>query len=131
MFNVNDEGPIQKKAFYVILVIHEDVKKEVLSVLVSDTESKKSGWWLNELKNRGVRDVIVVCADGLSGIKEAITAAFPQAEYQRCVIHMVRNTMIYVFEKDRKEYTADLKTIYHAPSEREAYENMLAVRYKW
>ena len=94
VFSVRDEGAIEKKAVYVILGVREDGIKEVLSVLVGDTESAK--FWLtalNELKNRGVRDILIVCADGLSGIKEAITAAFPQAEYQRCVVHMVRNTL--------------------------------------
>ena len=132
VFNVRDEGSIQKKAVYVIPGVREDGIKEVLSVLVGDTESAKFRLTaLNELKNRGVRDILIVCADGLSGIKEAITAAFPQAEYQRCVVHMVRNTLKYVSDKDRKEYAADLKTIYHAPSEKEAYENMLNVRDKW
>ena len=119
VFNVRDEGSIQKKAVYVILGVREDGIKEVLSVLVGDTESAK--FWLtalNELKNRGVRDILIVCADGLGGIKEAITAAFPHAEYQRCVVHMVRNTLKYVSDKDRKEYAADLKTIYHAPSKK-------------
>ena len=65
---------------------------------------------LNELKNRGVKDIMVICADGLTGIKEAINAAFPKTEYQRCIIHQVRNTLKYAADKDRKPFAADLKT---------------------
>ena len=132
VFNVRDEGSIQKKAVYVILGVREDGIKEVLSVLVGDTESTK--FWLtalNELKNRGVRDILIVCADGLSGIKEAITAAFPHAEYQRCVVHMVRNTLKYVSDKDRKAFANDLKTIYNAPSEQEGLDSLDEVTAKW
>ena len=72
---------------------------------------------LNELKNRGVKDILIICADGLSGIKEAIAAAFPKTEYQRCIVHQVRNTLKYVLDKDRKAFASDLKTIYHASDE--------------
>ena len=96
-------------------------KKEVLSITVGDNESSK--YWLsvlNELKNRGVKDILIICADGLSGIKEAIAAAFPKTEYQRCIVHQVRNTLKYVPDKDRKAFASDLKTIYHASDEEKA-----------
>ena len=67
---------------------------------------------LNELKNRGIKDIIVKCADGLNGIKEAITATFPNTEYQRCIVHQVRYTLKYVPDKDRMAFATDLKTIY-------------------
>ena len=67
-----------------------------------------------------IRDSI--CADGLTGIKEAIAAAYPKTEYQRCIVHQVRNTMKYVSDKDRKPFCADLKTIYHAATEEKALE---------
>ena len=79
-------------------------KKEVLTISVGDNESAK--YWLsvmNELKNRGVKDVLIICADGLTGIKEAIAAAFPKTEYQRCIVHQVRNTLKYVPDKDRTD----------------------------
>ena len=77
---------------------------------------------LNELKNRGVRDILILCADGLSGIKESIAAAYPNTEYQRCIVHQVRNTLKYVAEKDKKAFANDLKSIYHAPiSKRHLY----------
>ena len=68
------------------------------------------------MKNRGVQDIFVICADGLSGIKDAIAAAYPLAEYQRCIVHVVRNTLKYVADKDKKAFANDLKTIYHACS---------------
>ena len=114
-YSVRDEGIIRKLAAYVILGITVDGKKDVLSISVGDNESSK--YWLsvlNELKNRGVKDILVICADGLSGIKEAISAAFPNTEYQRCIVHQVRNTLKYVPDKDRKAFAKDLKTIYQA-----------------
>ena len=72
-------------------------KKEVLTIEVGQNESAK--YWLsvlNSLKNRGVQDIMIICADGLSGIKEAIQTAFPQTEYQRCIVHQFRNTLKYV-----------------------------------
>ena len=74
---------------------------------------------------------MILCADGLSGIKESISVAFPQTEYQRCIVHQVRNTLKYVSEKDKKEFSKDLKTIYHAPSESQGHENMLEISEKW
>ena len=107
-------------------------KKEVLSITVGDNESSK--YWLsvlNELKNRGVKDILIICADGLSGIKEAIAAAFPKTEYQRCIVHQVRNTLKYVPDKDRKAFASDLKTIYHASDEEKARMALDRVTEKW
>ena len=120
-YSVRDEGIIRKLAAYVILGITVDGKKDVLSISVGDNESSK--YWLsvlNELKNRGVKDILVICADGLSGIKEAISAAFPNTEYQRCIVHQVRNTLKYVPDKDRQAFAKDLKTIYQAVHEEKA-----------
>ena len=100
-YSVRDNGIIRKLAAYVMLGINTEGKKEVLSINVGDNESAK--YWLsvlNELKNRGVKDILIICADGLSGIKEAISTAFPKTEYQRCIVHQVRNTLKYVPDKD-------------------------------
>ena len=86
---------------------------------------------LNELKNRGVKDILVICADGLSGIKEAVAAAYPQTELQRCIVHQVRNTLKYVGEKNKKEFANDLKAIYQAPPEKAALEQLERVTAKW
>lgn len=131
-YSVREEGVIRKLAAYVILGINTNGMKEVLSINIGDSESSK--YWLsvlNELKNRGVKDILVLCADGLTGIKEAIGAAFPKTEYQRCIVHMVRNTLKYVPDKDRKAFATDLKTIYHAADEKKALEALDRVTAKW
>ena len=131
-YSVRDNGIIKKLAAYVILGITTAGKKEVLSIHVGTNESAK--YWLsvlNELKNRGVKDILIICADGLTGIKEAITAAYPNTEYQRCIVHQVRNTLKYVPDKDRKAFATDLKTIYHAPSEEQARAALDRVHEKW
>ena len=131
-YSVRDNGVIRKLAAYVILGINLDGQKEVLTIQEGDNESAK--YWLsvlNELKNRGVKEILILCADGLSGIKEAIAAAYPKTEYQRCIVHQVRNTLKYVADKDRKPFANDLKTIYHAPSEEQALEALEKVREKW
>ena len=131
-YYVRDEGIIRKLAAYVILGITVDGKKDVLSISVGDNESSK--YWLsvlNELKNRGVKDILVICADGLSGIEEAISVAFPNTEYQRCIVHQVRNTLKYVPDKDRKAFAKDLKTIYQAINEEKALEALDRVTEKW
>ena len=119
-------------AAYVILAVSMTGHKEVLSIHIGENESAK--YWLgvlNELKNRGVKDVLVICADGLTGMKEAVSAAFPQTELQRCIVHQVRNTLKYVGEKNKKEFANDLKTVYHAPSEDAALEALDRVTEKW
>ena len=131
-YSVRDNGVIRKLAAYVILGINTEGKKEVLSITVGDNESSK--YWLsvlNELKNRGIKDILIICADGLSGIKEAIAAAFPKTEYQRCIVHQVRNTLKYVPDKDRKAFASDLKTIYHATDEEKARLALDCVTEKW
>lgn len=109
-YSVRDNGLIRKLAAYVILGINLEGRKEVLTIEIGQNESAK--YWLsvlNTLKNRGVQDIMVICADGLTGIKDAITTAFSQTEYQRCIVHQVRNTLKYVADKDRKQFAADLK----------------------
>ncbi len=131
-FSVRDNNVIKKLAAYIILGINEDGQKDVLSINVGQNESSK--YWLsvlNELKNRGVRDILILCADGLSGIKESIAVAFPDTEYQRCIVHQVRNTLKYVADKDKKEFANDLKTIYHAPTEETGHERMERIADKW
>ena len=131
-YSVRDNGVIRKLAAYVILGINMEGRKEVLTIEVGENESSK--YWLsvlNNLKNRGVRDILIICADGLTGIKEAITTAFPNTEYQRCIVHQVRNTLKYVADKDRKPFAADLKTIYKAPNEKKALEAREHITRKW
>ena len=131
-FSVRDDNIIRKLAAYVIMGINCDGMKDVISLEIGENESSK--YWLgvlNSLKNRGVKDVMVICADGLSGIKEAISAAFPNTEYQRCVVHQVRNTLKYVSYKDMKEFASDLKKIYLAADETKGKEQLECVTEKW
>ena len=112
-YSVRDNGVIRKLAAYVILGINTEGKKEVLSITVGANESSK--YWLsvlNSLKNRGVQDILILCSDGLTGIKDAISTAFPKTEQQRCIVHMVRNTLKYVANKDMKAFAKDLDNLY-------------------
>ena len=131
-FSVRDDNIIRKLAAYVIMGINCDGMKEVISLEIGENESSK--YWpgvLNNLKNRGVKDVMIICADGLTGMKEAIAAAFPKTEYQRCIVHEVRNTLKYVSHKDMKEFSADLKKIYLAADESKGKEQLDTVTEKW
>ena len=131
-FSVRENNIIKKLAAYVILGINHEGKKEVLTISIGENESSK--YWLsllNELKDREVKDILVLCADGLTGIQEAISTAFPNTEYQRCIVHQVRNTLKYVSHKDKKEFACDLKTIYHSSNERKGYERMQEITQKW
>jgi len=92
-----------------VLAIDIEGQKDVIGIYVGENESSK--FWLsvlNDLKNRGVKDILILCADALSGIKDAINAAFPNTEYQRCIVHQIRNTLKYVSDKGRKEFARDL-----------------------
>ncbi len=131
-FSVRNDGIIRKLAAYVVLGISVDGRKEILNIEIGENEN--SIYWLgvlNGLKNRGVKDILILCSDGLSGIKEAISAAFPATEQQRCIVHMVRNTLKYVANKDMKAFAKDLKTIYTATDEKEAQRRLEEVTEKW
>lgn len=131
-FSVKNDGIVSKKAVYIVLAIDIEGQKDVIGIYVGENESSK--FWLsvlNDLKNRGVKDILILCADALSGIKDAINAAFPNTEYQRCIVHQIRNTLKYVSDKDRKEFARDLKRIYTAPNEKAGYDQMLEVSEKW
>lgn len=131
-FSVKDEAGICKKAAYIVLGLSEEGIKEVLGIYVGQNESAK--FWLsvlNDIKQRGARDIFIICSDALTGIKESIEAAYPSALWQRCIVHQVRNTLKYVSYKDRKAYARDLKTIYHSSSEEAGYKAMLNVKEKW
>jgi transposase-like protein len=106
---------------YLALVIRLDGQKELLGMWIERNEGSK--FWtgiLNELKNRGVQDILLATVDGLSGFPNAVNAVFSKTEVQLCVVHMVRNSVKYVPYKDRKAVTSDLKEIYLAPLENAA-----------
>lgn len=116
---MRDGGHVVNKAIYLAMGLNMQGHKEVLGLWAGTGANKGEGakFWLQvltELKNRGVRDVFVVCVDGLTGFPDAIQTVFPQAEVQQCIVHQVRNSLNYVSYKHRKQVAADLKPIYQA-----------------
>lgn len=115
---VRDQGIVQNKAAHIAIGVTIDGTKEVLGIWLETSEGAK--FWLkviNELKNRGVQDMLIVCCDGLKGFPDAIEAVFPKATVQLCIVHMIRNSLRFVGWKDRKAVAADLRPIYTAESE--------------
>jgi len=112
---IRDEGTVRNKAVYVALGVRPDGTKEILGLWIEQNEGAK--FWLrvmNELKNRGAEDVLIAIVDGLKGFPEAITAVFPDAQVQTCVVHLIRHSLAFVSYKDRKTVAAALKEIYKA-----------------
>jgi len=131
-FKVRQDGMIQKKAAYMAVGIDLDGQKDVLGMWVGENESSKFWMYvLNELRSRGVQDILIVSVDNLTGFSEAISAIYPDAEIQKCLVHQVRNSIRYVSYKDVKKVTADLKPIYQAPSADAGYAELQAFRAKW
>lgn len=131
-YKVREDGQIKNKAAYVVLGVDLDGIKDVLGIWIGENESSR--FWLgilNDLKNRGIKDVLIFSVDGLTGLKEAIIAAFPKSEIQRCVIHQLRNSFKYVSYKHLKEFSSDFKTVYKAVNEEEALENLRELEEKW
>ncbi|MEO0600917.1 MAG: IS256 family transposase [Myxococcota bacterium] len=129
---VRKDGAIRNRTVYIALAINMRGLKEVLGLWMADTEGAK--FWLhviNELKNRGVQDILIASVDGLKGFPEAIEAAFPRAIVQTCIVHMVRSSTHLVSWKNRKRVAAGLKTIYRAATEEEALEALAAFRDEW
>jgi len=117
-YKVRDDGKIVSKAAYICLGINREGYKDILGIWIGESEGAK--FWLgvcNDLKNRGVQDILIACIDGLKGFPDAIKTVFPQVEIQTCIIHQIRNSMKYVAYKDQKEFMEDLKKIYRAASE--------------
>jgi putative transposase len=117
-FKVKQDGAIINKAAYLVIGIDLDGNKDVLGMWVGENESAK--FWLsvlNDLKNRGVQDILITCVDNLTGFSQAITACYPKTEIQKCIIHQIRNSTRYVSYKDLKKVTSDLKPIYKATTE--------------
>ena len=131
-FHVRSDGRIVKKAVYIALGIDMDGRRDVLGMYVGENESAK--FWLsilNGLKNRGVRDILIACIDGLTGFPQAISAVFPETEIQHCIIHQIRNSTRFVSYKDLKALMADLKRVYTASTEEIALLELEAFAEKW
>ena len=126
------DGRVSNKAVYTAIGVNLEGKKDVLGLWIGENEGAK--FWMGiitELNNRGIKDILIACIDGLRGFPEAINAVFPQTKIQLCIVHMVRNSVKYASWKDRKLLCADLKKIYGASSEREGLEALAAFAEKW
>lgn len=129
---IRQDKQVINKAIYLALGVNLEGHKELLGLWISENEGAK--FWLNvltELQNRGVKDILIACVDGLKGFPEAINAAFPETEIQLCIVHIARNSLKYVPWKDYKAVTADLKQIYQSATEEEALQALEAFSKRW
>ena len=131
-YNVRQDNAIVKKAVYIAIGIKLNGSKEVLGMWVGGNESAK--YWLgvlNEIKNRGVEDIMIVSVDGLTGFVDAIHAVFPNTEIQRCIVHQIRYSTKFISYKDIKSFMKDLKEVYQAPTEDVALQELDLLDHKW
>ena len=131
-FKVREEGRIVTKAAYVALGINSEGYKDILGIWIGENEGAK--FWLkvcNELKNRGVQDILIVCIDGLKGFPDAIHTVFPETKVQLCIIHQIRSTLKYVAPKDQRAFMKDLKKVYGAENEEIAMTNLESMMESW
>lgn len=131
-FHVRSEGRIIKKAVYIAIGINMEGFRDVLGMWIGENESAK--FWvsvMNDMKNRGVEDILIACVDGLSGFPNAIEAVYPKTELQQCIIHQIRNTTKFVSYKDIKLLMADLKKVYAAAKEETALLELELFEEKW
>lgn len=126
------EGRVENRAVYVAIGVDMEGQKDVLGLWTSGNEGAK--FWLGvltELKNRGVKDVLIACVDGLKGFPQAIETVFPETKIQLCIVHMVRASLNYVNWKERKLVAADLKAVYRAATARQAEQELREFISKW
>jgi len=131
-YKVRDNGIIKTKTVYGVIGIDLEGKKDVLGLWIGDTESAK--YWLQvltDLKNRGVKGVLIITSDDLPGIQDAISAVYPEAAYQGCVVHVIRNSLKHVSYKDRKSFSSVMKGIYRAPTEEAALMALDELKAEW
>jgi transposase-like protein len=132
VYKVKKDAKVVNKCFYTVLGVNMEGRKEILGMWITENES--ASFWAsvcNELRNRGVADILITCRDNLGGFSQAIEAAFPKTEQQLCIIHQIRNSTRYVSYKDLKAVMADLKAIYQAPSEDDALYHLEEFKDKW
>jgi putative transposase len=125
-------GHVESCAVYLALGITREGNKELLGLWVGESEGAK--FWLNvltELRNRGLKDILIACIDGLKGFPEAIEAVFPKTQVQLCIVHMIRNSLRFVSWKERRAVVADLRAVYTAPTEEAGRAALNAFRAKW
>lgn len=131
-YKVRDEGHYVSKAFYTVLGVNLEGKKEILGLYLNESEGAK--FWLQvltDLQNRGVQDILIASVDGLKGFPEAINAVFPETEVQLCIVHQIRNSLKYVASKNQKQFAGELKKVYQAFTKEEAELELDKLEEKW
>lgn len=131
-FKVREEGKVRSKAFYSILGIGIDGRKDILGMYFSENEG--AHFWLgvlNDIRARGVEDILIASIDGLKGFPEAIAAVYPKSEIQLCIVHQIRNSLKYIVSRDQKAFMKDLKLVYKATSKELAEHYLLELDEKW
>lgn len=131
-FKVKVDGLVQSRAVYCVLGVDIEGEKDVLGMYIGESEGAK--FWtqvLDDLKRRGVKDILIACIDNLSGFSQAIEFIFPKTEVQLCIIHQVRNSMKYVPWGDYREFLRDLKKVYRAPTKEHATHQLDLFEEKW
>lgn len=131
-YKVREEGKVIARSLYNIIGVNNRGVKELLGIYISESESSR--FWLQvleDLKNRGIQDILIACIDNLSGFADAILEVFPQTEVQLCIIHQIRNSFKYVSYKDSRQFMADLRTVYQATNMQLAEGNLDVVETKW
>lgn len=131
-FKVREEHKIISKAAYICMALDMKGYKDILGIWIGEQEGAK--FWLsvcNDLKNRGVKDIIIACMDGLKGLPEAIRTVFPNVNIQSCIIHQIRNSIKYIASKDSKAFMKDLKAVYKATSEEMAVNALQTLESVW
>ena len=131
-FKVRSNGKIVNKAVYICLGYTMEGYKDILGLWVDEAEGAK--FWLgicNDLKNRGVKEILIACMDGLKGLPQAIQTVFPSANIQTCIVHQIRNSIKYIASKDKKSFMKDLKEIYKAPTEELALAQLDKLKETW
>lgn len=131
-FKVRSNGKIVNKAVYICLGYTMEGYKDILGLWVDEAEGAK--FWLgicNDLKNRGVKEILIACMDGLKGLPQAIQTVFPSANIQTCIVHQIRNSIKYIASKDKKSFMKDLKEVYKAPTEEFALAQLDKLKEAW
>lgn len=131
-YKVRDNGRYVSKAFYTLLALNLEGKKELLGLYLAESEGARH--WLSvltDLHNRGVKDILIACVDGLKGFPEAIQSVYPNTEVQLCIIHQIRNSLKYVASKHQRAFMADLKPVYRAMTQQAAETGLDELEARW
>jgi transposase-like protein len=131
-YKVKEDGRYISKAFYTVLGVQVDGKKEILGLYLNESEGAK--FWLQvltDLSNRGVKDILIASVDGLKGFPEAINSVYPETEVQLCIVHQIRNSLRYVGSANQKQFAKDLKKVYQAFTKEEAEIELDKLEEKW